>query len=71
MAAYRLADHGLLRLGLFRSSASAANGRREGLSVLEGVVLERLLAAVFQDSELGRWFASRYPQAWAMLQGQL
>ncbi|WP_368309843.1 recombinase family protein [Luteibacter sp. CQ10] len=70
-AAHRLADHGLLRLGLFRSSATAANGRREGLSVLEGVVLERLLSAVFEDSELGRWLASRYPQPWAMLQGQL
>jgi len=70
VAAHRLGDHGLLRLGLFRLSASAANGRREGLSVLEGVVLERLLAAAFQGSELGQWLASRYPLPWSMLRAE-
>ncbi len=62
-----LSAHGLSRIWMGRSVRAAANGRVEGLVVLEGVVLRGTVHTMLSDAGLVRWLSRHYPGELATL----
>jgi hypothetical protein len=62
-----LARHGIDRVALGRSTRLPANGRAEGLAVLEGVVLAGIARSLLDDTALVRWLSGHHPSVLAIL----
>lgn len=62
-----LARHGIDRVALGRSTRLPANGRAEGLAILEGVVLAGIARSLLDDTALVRWLSGHHPSVLAAL----
>ncbi|MDR6935718.1 hypothetical protein [Luteibacter sp. 3190] len=62
-----LSAHALSGIWMGRSMRAAANGRVEGLAVLEGVVLRGIVHTMLFDAGLVRWLSRHYPRELASL----
>jgi hypothetical protein len=62
-----LACHDLNHGPLGRSGRVAANGRAEGLAVLEGIVLTGVVRQLLADLNLVPWLSRHYPRELAAL----
>jgi hypothetical protein len=61
-----LESHNLHRVPRGRSGRIAANGRAEGLAILEGVVLSGVIRILLTDVELVLWLSRHYPRELAI-----
>lgn len=59
--------HGIHRVALGRSARLSANGRAEGLAVLEAIVLGGVISALLEDPTLVRWLSRHRPAQLATL----
>lgn len=64
-----LAQCGYLRLGQARIGRRAENGSTDGVAVMEGMVVSRLVSAILRDPEFTRWMATKYPDEMGVLSG--
>lgn len=62
-----LANACFLHAGIGRSSRHGKNGRAEGLSVLEGVVVGQLCAHMLSEPKMVRWLLANIPSKFATL----
>jgi hypothetical protein len=62
---------GFALLSLGRSSRVSRNGRVEGLTVLEAVILARSFARVLSSPQLVLWLSKQYPKELAALNSMI